>query len=505
MPFSQAIPTPPGAEKLSLVLKDIKLSGNTIFTTDELAELYTPYLGKKITLADVYGIAAAITQKYEAAGYLLTVATLPEQEIKDGIVKIQVVEAHLTDLKITGQNLSPKLVEKFRARTQTLGPLHRNDLQEILLLLGSLPGAVVTPVLMPGSTTGAVMLDIAMNIKPYNLNVGLNNRSSRYTGAFRQNASITLNNLPQFSSLKLAEETAFPASELRILDLNYTLPLDAYGNMLELGATTSHSEPGFTLKQYDVKSESDNFRLRWQTPLWLTTDDTARLQFTFEHTNASSTLLGAPNSDDKLRVLEAALLLNKQHADGSNTASRIAVRQGLGLMGASDRDDAYLSRANGRSEFTSLKFDLQHYQPLTPNWSLTGSLTGQYAGAQLLASEEFAWGGSTFGRGYDTAELTGDHGVGANLEATYTLLPTSYSAPLHQFYGFTDFGTAWRIDNNQPDTRTSGLSAGLGWRTQWGSQLFTNLEVAKPLTRPNSNMALDGNRPRLFFNLQWRH
>lgn len=505
IPPAQTVTTPDDAEKLALTLKGITITGNTVFTEAELTPLYAGHLGQTLSLAEVYAIAQAITDKYRQAGYILSVATLPAQEITNGNVKIEIIEAYIADFTISGENLRTPLLDKFRDRAITHQPLHKDELEELLLILGNLPGTSITPVLMPSTAPGAIMLEVAMLVKPYQVSAGLNNRGSRYTGPFRQNARVDFHGLPNMASLKLAEETALPMDELKVLDLGYTLPLDAYGNTLELGATLSRSQPGYSLEEFDVESEGDTFRLGWQTPLRLTTTHSTYLGLTFEHTNAASTILGSPNSDDRLRVFEAALTTQQQHDNGSSTATRFALRQGIDAFGASEPGRPYLSRANGRSQFTSLKLDLQHWQPLTNRWSLQVGMTGQYAGAQLLASEEFAWGGASIGRAYDTAEFTGDHGLGGSLEVSYLIPSEPQNNASHQVYAFTDLGAAWKIDNNLPSTRTSGMTAGIGLRSYWGDHLNTQLEIAKPLTRPSTSANLASRDPRVFFSLQWRY
>ena len=503
-PPTPQVNAPAGAEKLKLNLTGITLSGNTVFTDRQLAELYTPLLGQTITLAEVYGIAQRITQKYQEAGYILSVATLPPQEVEGGVVQIKITEAYVADLQVVGENLSPTLLEKFRIRAQAENPLRKETVEELMLLLGNLPGASVTPVLIPGGAPGAVRLEVAMTVQPYQLQAGVGNRGSRFTGPFRQNASVTFNNLPHFASLRLAAETALPHTELKMYSLAYTLPLDAYGNSLELGGVMTRAVPGFTLTPLEVESESETFHLRWQGFGALTADFSSRWQLTLEHTGATSTILGALNADDDLRVVEVAWSAHQRQSSGAQTLGRVALRQGLDIFGASEAGDAALSRQAGRPDFTSLKFDLQHWQPLAlPGWGLLWGLTGQYAGAQLLASEEFSWGGGAFGRAYDVAEFTGDHGLGTSLELSYTQ-PTDGQG-YHQVFAFADLGAAWKINTNQLNDRKSAMSAGLGWRAQWNQHLSSQLELAKPLTRPSSHATLEADSARVFLGVRYQY
>jgi hemolysin activation/secretion protein len=161
----------------------------------------------------------------------------------------------------------------------------------------------------------------------------------------------------------------------------------------------------------------------------------------------------------------------------------VSVRQGLGVLGASDKGDAELSRVDGVPDATVLRVEGARYQPFgaTP-WGLLTSVKGQYAWDPLLVDEEMGLGGETFGRGYDPSDIAGDQGLGMMLELQYTRPVDSTWLRGYQAYGFYDLGAVWNEDD-APPKKQSMASAGLGVRTQLAGRVFLDLEVAKPLTR----------------------
>src|ERR1043166_4114806 len=88
---------PPGADKIILVLRSVRLTGNTVYSAQDLAGLYAEFVGKTITLAQVYDIAARITAKYGKDGYVLSRAVVPPQELtpKGADVTLQIVEGYI--------------------------------------------------------------------------------------------------------------------------------------------------------------------------------------------------------------------------------------------------------------------------------------------------------------------------------------------------------------------------------------------------------------------------
>ena len=71
-------------------------------SADRLVTAYQPYLGKKVSQADLAAIAAAISDIYRAAGFHLSRAIVPPQDIRDGQLRIQVIEGSITEVALKG-------------------------------------------------------------------------------------------------------------------------------------------------------------------------------------------------------------------------------------------------------------------------------------------------------------------------------------------------------------------------------------------------------------------
>ena len=65
-------------------LRGVSIEGASAIAGDTLAEAYKSFLGKTVSQADLVAIAAAMTDIYRAAGYSLTRAIIPPQDIKNG-------------------------------------------------------------------------------------------------------------------------------------------------------------------------------------------------------------------------------------------------------------------------------------------------------------------------------------------------------------------------------------------------------------------------------------
>jgi hemolysin activation/secretion protein len=195
------------------------------------------------------------------------------------------------------------------------------------------------------------------------------------------------------------------------------------------------------------------------------------------------------------------------------------VRQGLPLFGYTtdtNPDTAQTSRPGGRGDYTKFDLTYSRLQAIKGPVSLYGVLKGQWAFNPLLASEQFAYGGSQLGRGYDPAEMIGDKGAAASVELRYDRPIEKFFIQTLQFYAFYDGGAVWNFKNvGGTPTKQTALSTGLGMRfyaTRW---VTGNVMWTQPLTKQvlaltaTSQSVVDGittNRgngaaPRVFFSV----
>src|SRR5205814_10442183 len=95
------IEAPPGAAETTLVIRQIRIVGATVYSAAQLAGLYADLIGKKVTLQAVYDLAQRITAKYGGDGYVLSRAIVPVQELdpNGAAVKIQVVEGYIESVQ----------------------------------------------------------------------------------------------------------------------------------------------------------------------------------------------------------------------------------------------------------------------------------------------------------------------------------------------------------------------------------------------------------------------
>ena len=69
-----------------------------------MATAYQPYLGKKVSEADLTAMAAAVSDVYRAAGFHLSRAIIPPQDVADDRkLRLQVIEGSITEVALKGE------------------------------------------------------------------------------------------------------------------------------------------------------------------------------------------------------------------------------------------------------------------------------------------------------------------------------------------------------------------------------------------------------------------
>ncbi|TAL33857.1 MAG: ShlB/FhaC/HecB family hemolysin secretion/activation protein [Alphaproteobacteria bacterium] len=485
-----AVSAPDGADKITLKLQKLIIEDMTAYKLSDIEPLYKDSIGKTVTLADVFSIAAAITAKYRNDGYILTQVILPPQTIDGGVVRMRVVEGYADRVIIEGATRGSKAyIQEFADKIKAAKPLNASTLERYMLLLNDLPGISARAVLAPAKTPGASDITIVVDQKPYSLFFQTDNRGSRYIGPLQVTAGTQVNNifgLYEALSLQLAAAPeGWPHSEMRFGSLTWQQPVGIEGTRLDLNGGISATHPGFTLAPFDVNGIAHTASLRVQHPFLRarTLSFTANAKLDYLN-SARDDNLGLPATKDRVRGLRIGGAL--QAADRFSGVNSLTAEfsKGLNILGASRKGDANVSRAQGDPQFVKATAEASRLQRIHGPFSLLVSAAGQKSANTLLASEEFGVGGMSFGSAYDNSEITGEDGVAVRAELRADNLFRT-PASLLQLYGFYDFGQVWDRDNAVVKDRIRSLaSAGAGLRATLHPNVTASFEAAKPLTRP---------------------
>jgi hemolysin activation/secretion protein len=495
-------PNTGGDTKPQFVLRGIKVSGAHAIPGDRIAAIYQPYLGKKVSQADLAAIAGAISDLYREAGFHLSRAIVPPQDIADGRVRIQVIEGAIVQTELKGDG-----AEQFGVRSM-LGPVLAEQpsrlatLERQLFLINGRPGVRITDTALEeiGGPTGRFRLTVYLKTWHVFTSFGLDNLGSSSVGPWQTYATGAFNSyLTPGDTLAVNLSTiANDPRELGFARLSYDAPVGVDG--VRLGASILYSavRPGDARRLDSDITTTEAFEVRASTVPFMSQSSGLTLTMAGTFSNVSEHDLYGPWYNDHIRTASLTADYRLQDRFGGTNFATLTYRQGLDIFGASHFDDDLLSRDGAASNFSVLNIWFTRYQTLNEAWSLKLSAASQTASRPLFTSQQFYLGGAAFGRGYGAAEISGDNGLAGSLEVRFDQKLNFRYWTGYQLYAFGDAGAAWN-DGYRLSDGLSLTSAGAGARFFLWDDLQADLGVAVPL----SYRAPDNERrsPRFLFTL----
>jgi hemolysin activation/secretion protein len=459
-------PAAPAAMKpatgVVVTVKQFRFVGNTLMTAEQLAPVVAEYLNRPLDFAQLNAAAAAVAEAYRAAGWVVR-AYLPQQDIQDGSVTIQIVEAVFGKLKFEGslsKRVAPAQIESIFAAQQASGAsLNADTLDRALLLADDLPGVAVAGSLVAGTAERETDLILKLADEPLFVGeVGIDNTGARSTGEDRLTANLNLTSPFGFGDLLSSNLIHTRGSDY--LRLGYTLPVGNDG--WRVGLNTSALD--YRLLTFDPdtdKGSSTTVGLEASYPIIRSRLANLYLNLNYDekrYDNEFSSVTSSRYEIDSFTVTLNGNLFDNWGGGGANSASLAWVegRQDLGTLNISEN-----AQLDGR--FSKLRYSLSRQQVITNDLSFYGLLSGQKANKDLDSSERFYLGGAYGVRAYPSSEAGGHSGVMTNLEVRWKL-PEGFMLTAFHDYGHISNDAAMSYS-----LKGAGLS--LGWQTPLGLNL----------------------------------
>ena len=468
-------PSPPAgkAEHLPLAhvfVREIRLTGNTVISAQELATVTAPYVNRDLTSEDLEALRLALTHYYINKGYINSGAIIPDQTVTDGVVTLHIIEGELSQIEVTSNTRLRASYIQNRLALDAGPPVNLNTMQRRLQLLQQDPliqrlNAELSPGLGPGDSILHVRVDERL---PYSVWMGFNNYQSPTVGAERGLLSLEHRNLTGYGD-SLSVTYAGSEGVNPQLDSLYTFPVTARDTTVSL----EYRKNDFTAVEapfdpLNIDSHSDIYGLTLRHPFYRTPSQEVAFSLIGEHLESKQFLLGTPFSFSpgvqNGKSIITAVRLALEWIDRSPTqviAARSRFSVGLDVWDATTNPS---NLPDGR--FFAWLGQFQWAR----RWGTRGIQTLarmdlQLASDPLLPLEQIAVGGRFTVRGYRENTLVRDNAFIGSLEASIPVISNQWWADMVQLVPFTDFGTAWNTTVPTPSPRTlASIGMGLRWQ-----------------------------------------
>ncbi len=517
-PNPQTVPTPPetstpsGAEASGIKFKltRVVLEGNTVFSYSQLEPLFIKKINTVISVADLFQLVEDITNFYRNQGYILTRAILPPQHVENGTVVIRIIEGFIQNVSVIGKPRgAQQLVQAYGRHISEDRPVRVQTMEYYLLLANEIPGTTARAILAPSkNTVGASDLNLATYNSILTGYFSYDNYGTRYIGPQEDTGSISANSIFRSGdSTQITYGTTPKGRELRYFDMNMNTPLGTEGIRWIFGGNDSRTRPLYTLAPLKIDGDAKTFYTSIQYPLVRTQASSVTLDGSFNYFDSQVlTIQNALLYRDHIRPIQVGGSATLADRYRGNNLINFHLRQGLNFLGATTNTSptATTSRPGGSGNFTKLTLQASRLQQLFWRLSFFGLVQGQYAFNPLLTSEQFGYGGSQLGRGYDAAEIIGDRGFAGSAEMRLDFFPGKILLQTIELYYYYDAGVIWNIKFNPGvKMKSSCTSTGFGARFSLLKYIYGNLMFTQPLTKQVAALEFigEGRRPRIFFSL----
>jgi hemolysin activation/secretion protein len=485
-----------------VVLRNVSLTGAHAIAPDRLASAWQPFIGTKVSQADLVTIATDIGDLYRAAGFHLSRAIVPPQDIAGGSVRIQVIEGAISEIELKGEGAEQFGIRALLSPVTSEYPSRLATLERQLMLINTRPGVRITDTQIEeiGTASGHFRLVVCVKTWHVYAYLGLDNLGSSAVGPWQSYATAAYNSMiapGDTLALNLSTTPGDPR-QLRFARLSYDTPVGVDG--LRIGASGLYSEvwPGDWRRLFADNTKTEAFEVRASIVPLQSQKSTLTLTLATGFSSVSERDFFGPIYTDNIRTISLNADYRLQDNLGGTNYLTVNWRQGLDILGASDKSDAWTSVWGASPKFSALNFWFTRYQTLNDSFSLKLASAGQMASGPMYLSQQFYLGGMAFGRGCGAAEISGDNGIAGSLELRFDQKLTYKYFTGFQLYSFVDSGLVW-WDGLRPSDGTALTSAGGGVRLFLGGDLQADLGVAVPLGyRAPDNWA---RHPRFLFTL----
>ncbi len=409
-------------------------------TEEELQAIVAGSIGKNMSYDDLQGLAGTLTEFLKQKGWFLARAYLPGQDVTSGAIEIAVIQGKSDGNLVIDADESVRIDKEILLRmgkgaVRSGKPINNRDFERTMLLMNDFPGIRARSSIGPGAEPGSS--SVGISVSEGSLVTGAvwgDNYGNRYTGSWRGNAMLWLNDPfhrgDQISLMVSGAEGltqgsvgySFPVAydglrgNISYTGMDYRLigelePLrnNGYGNGIDIGLS------------YDLRrSRTSNVKADVIYGYHALTDRQSTTDIRNRKISSVTLSLTGDSHDSIL--------------GGGYTRWNVGCTTGNFQESIAD-----ISHTKTEGHFTRFNFGLTRLQRLAEQITLTFSWNAQAALGNLDSSEKFYLGGPDGVRAYPVGEGAGDQGHLINADIRYTI-PGSFAGGRLQLCGFYDAG-----------------------------------------------------------------
>ena len=487
---------------------EYRISGADLLSQADVEAAVYPYMGPNKSAGDVEAARAALEKAYADRGFQTVSVSLPPQQVKDGVVVLQVTEGKVGRLRVKGSRYFDLDEIKEAAPSLTEGVVPDfNAVSADIVALNQIPDRRVTPTLRAGTTPGTV--DVDLNVEdsfPLHGSLELNNRYSKDTTKLRMNGSLRYDNLWQLGhSLSLGYQVAPRRPEDgEVYSGSYMARLPRVPWLSLLGYGVKQNSDVSTLGSMNVAGKGDIiggraiFTLAGDSEFF----HTLSLGLDRKHFQEKVSLAGEDAYATPITYYPITTAYSGTWM-GEGRTTQLNAGVTMNFRGAgSDWQEFDNKRYKATGGFIYFRGDLAHTEELPLGAQAWAKVQGQMSNDPLISSEQMSAGGLDTVRGYLESEVLGDNAALGALELRSPSMTSYLGDEIVNEWRFHAFVDGGRLSIKHALAEQKDLfslwSYGLGTRIQLLDYLNGSFDVGVPMIAQDSTKR---GSPRVHFRL----
>ena len=370
---------------------------------NEAKMLLASFVGEHEGLDGLLAAADALEQRLADRGYSFHRVSLPQQTLRGGVVRLEIVEMKLGNIQLQGNEhfsrenilasmppLLPDRAPNTRLLSRALALANEHPAKQLRLTFKESPE--------PGRMDAHLKVE---DEKPWQIFASLNNTGNKNTGKRRVSLGIQHNNLFGRDHIANLSYTTSPDQPKRVRQwgLNYQVPIYPLAASLRAYGAKSDVDSGRIAGLFDVAGAGTIYGLvytqhlhkmgKYRHTLSLGVEDK---EFDNDVTVGGGGVSITPDIRSRPLTLSYA---GRYPWSRANLAFDITFAANLDGGSTNSASDYASSRLGAAQDWKLLRLGISGDYLFSNDWMLRASARGQYSGEPLINGEQFGVGGLT--------------------------------------------------------------------------------------------------------------
>lgn len=295
------------ADKKIMTLKRLIFDRSELLPDSFLEGVASRYEGKKISLNDINTIVGDVDREYKDRGYFAAKAYVPNQDVRDGILKINLIEGKIDKITIKENKSTSENFVRKNLGVESGDRLNVKELQDNILMFNAANDIKARIAMEPGEKFATTNLDVIVE-EPERVSVSAfaDNAGQKSTGIYRAGAFASVRSLTGYRDNLNFGGVVTEGSNA--LFGSFDIPEPVFGSRIGFGADYSDTEiVGGDLKALDVTGNFYNYYFYIKRPVYVTDSFVNNLNFYHQFQKRGFLYRRFPHSEGLYRYHEPVL------------------------------------------------------------------------------------------------------------------------------------------------------------------------------------------------------